>query len=64
MKRDGNTVLTSVCADLLYSENSTSRAGGILTQMEFVPELIEKLNEKPEEVIAAFEEFRRYCKSS
>lgn len=63
MKRDGNTVLTSVNADLLYDESSTGRAGGLLTQMEFVPKLIEKLNEKPEDVVKAFEDFRSYCKS-
>ncbi|KAI0815109.1 Metalloenzyme, LuxS/M16 peptidase-like protein [Irpex lacteus] len=60
MKRDGNTVLTSVNADLLYDESSTGRAGGLLTQMEFVPKLIEKLNEKPEDVVKAFEDFRSY----
>ncbi|KAI0094759.1 Metalloenzyme, LuxS/M16 peptidase-like protein [Irpex rosettiformis] len=60
MKRDGNTVLTSVNADLLYNESSTGRAGGLLIQMEFIPKLIEKLNDNPGEVIKAFENFRTY----
>ncbi|KAI0691326.1 Metalloenzyme, LuxS/M16 peptidase-like protein [Cytidiella melzeri] len=62
MKRDGSTVLTSVNADLLYDESSTGRAGGLLTQMEFVPQLVQRLNESPDEVIRAFEEFRSYLK--
>ncbi|KAI0348495.1 hypothetical protein BDW22DRAFT_1404375 [Trametopsis cervina] len=62
MKRDGSTVLTSVNADLLYGENSTGRAGGLLAQVEFVPQLIQKLSDSPDEVIAAFEEFRSYLK--
>ncbi|KAJ7038105.1 Metalloenzyme, LuxS/M16 peptidase-like protein [Mycena alexandri] len=35
MKRDGNTVLGSLWADLLYNEASTSRAGGILPADRF-----------------------------
>ena len=62
MKRDGNTVLTSVNADLLYNESSTGRAGGLLTQMEFVPKLIENLNKNPDEVVKAFEALRSCCK--
>jgi hypothetical protein len=61
MKRDGNTVLTSVNADLLYDESSTGRAGGLLTQMQFVPQLIQRLNEVPDEVVGEFADFRSYC---
>lgn len=63
MKRDGSTVLTSVNADLLYDASSTGRAGSLLTQMEFVPELIQRLNESPDEVVQTFEKFRSYCMS-
>lgn len=60
MKRDGNTVLGSVWADLLYDESSTSRAGGLIDQVDFIPKLAKQLQEKPEEVIADFEEIRKY----
>ncbi|KAF7347762.1 hypothetical protein MVEN_01533700 [Mycena venus] len=60
MKRDGNTVLGSLWADLLYNEASTSRAGGILPQNEFIPNLAKQLAESPEQVIADLQEIRRY----
>ncbi|KAF8898648.1 Metalloenzyme, LuxS/M16 peptidase-like protein [Infundibulicybe gibba] len=59
LKRDGNNVLGSLSADLLYAENSTSRCGGILPQAEFIPKLSKQLQEKPDEVVSAFEEIRR-----
>ncbi|KAJ7630999.1 Metalloenzyme, LuxS/M16 peptidase-like protein [Roridomyces roridus] len=61
MKRDGNTVLGSLWADLLHSDASTSRAGGILPQIDFMPKLATQLSEKPEQVIADLEEIRRYA---
>lgn len=61
MKRDGNTVLGSLWADLLYNEASTSRAGGILPQIDFIPKLAKQLAESPEQVIADFQEIRRYA---
>ncbi|CAK5280254.1 unnamed protein product [Mycena citricolor] len=60
MKRDGNTVLSSLWADLLHDENSTSRAGGILPQIEYIPKLVKRLADSPEEVIADLEEIRRF----
>ncbi|PSS37563.1 hypothetical protein PHLCEN_2v579 [Hermanssonia centrifuga] len=60
MKRDGNTVMSSVAANLLYDESSTSRAGAVLTQMEFIPEISKRLQESPEAVIAEFEEIRKH----
>jgi hypothetical protein len=60
MKRDGNTVLGSLWADLLYNETSTSRAGGILPQNEFIPKIAKQLAENPEQVIADLQEIRRY----
>ncbi|KDQ63640.1 hypothetical protein JAAARDRAFT_29668 [Jaapia argillacea MUCL 33604] len=60
LKRDGSTVLGSVTAGLLYDEKSTSRAGGVLTQMEFVPKIMKQLQETPEEVVREFEEIRKY----
>ncbi|KAJ7254026.1 Metalloenzyme, LuxS/M16 peptidase-like protein [Mycena haematopus] len=61
MKRDGNTVLGSLWADLLYNEASTSRAGGILPQNEFIPSLATQLAESPDQVIADLQEIRRYA---
>lgn len=60
MKRDGSTVLGSLWADLLYNEASTSRAGGILPQIDFMPKLAKQLSESPEQVIADLQEIRRY----
>lgn len=60
MKRDGNTVLGSVWADLVYDETSTSTAGGLLPQVDFIPKLAQELQETPDKVIADFEEIRKY----
>ncbi|KAF8140174.1 Metalloenzyme, LuxS/M16 peptidase-like protein [Boletus edulis] len=59
LKRDGNNVLSSVWAETLYGKNSTSLAGAILSQADFVPKLIKDLHESPEQVIAAFEQLRK-----
>ncbi|KAK7064154.1 Metalloenzyme, LuxS/M16 peptidase-like protein [Favolaschia claudopus] len=61
MKRDGNTVLGSLWADLIYNETSTSRAGGILPQQEFIPNLAKQLASNPEKLIADLQEIRRYA---
>ena len=45
---------------MLYNEDSVSRSGGILSQMEFIPQLARRLQEEPEEVIADLEEVRRH----
>lgn len=63
LKRDGNNVLSSVWAEMLYDKSSTSLAGAILPQSEFVPKLIQTLQEDPDTAIADFEELRKYCKS-
>ncbi|KAE9411017.1 hypothetical protein BT96DRAFT_952834 [Gymnopus androsaceus JB14] len=60
MKRDGNTVLGSLWADLMYSEKSTSRAGGVLPQVDFMPKLAKELQESPEKVVADLEEIRKH----
>ncbi|KAK0478409.1 Metalloenzyme, LuxS/M16 peptidase-like protein [Armillaria novae-zelandiae] len=60
LKRDGNTVLGSLWADLLYNESSTSRAGGILPQIDFIPKLVKRLQEEPEKVVAEFEKIREH----
>ena len=55
-------MLGSLSDSLLYGDSSTSRAGGILPQAEFIPKLSKSLQESPSEVIADFEEFRKYSK--
>jgi len=60
LKRDGNTVLASVWSENLYDKNSTSRASAPLPQAEFIPQLVEALNERPEEVIADFKSIRKH----
>ena len=60
LKRSGTQVLGSLCDSLLYDDSCTSRAGGILSQAEFIPRLSKSLQESPSEVIADFEEIRKY----
>lgn len=60
LKRDGNTVLNSLWMNMLYNEKSTSRSAGVLSLMEFIPQLTKNLQEKPDEVIKDFEEIRSY----
>ncbi|KAI0375392.1 hypothetical protein BV20DRAFT_960528 [Pilatotrama ljubarskyi] len=60
MKRDGDTVLGSVSAELLYDQSSTSRMGSVIPQIEFVPKLAQQLQESPAEVLKDFEEIRRH----
>lgn len=62
LKRDGNNVLSSVWANLLYADSSTSKAGGILPQTDYIPKLLEELQDQPEKVIADLEELRNYSK--
>jgi hypothetical protein len=59
LKRDGSTVLSAVTAELLHDETSTTRAGGVLIQSDFIRGLSEKIQEAPEEVIEEFENIRR-----
>jgi len=59
LKRDGSTVLSAVTAELLHDETSTTRAGGVLIQSDFIRGLSEKIQEAPEEVIVEFENIRR-----
>ncbi|KAG6888680.1 hypothetical protein C0995_006670 [Termitomyces sp. Mi166 len=60
LKRSGDNVLGSVWAELVYNNDSTSRAGSILPQLEFVPKLAKRLQSNPAEVIADFEEIRKH----
>jgi hypothetical protein len=39
------------------------RAGSLLAQAEFIPNIAKQLQESPEKVIAAFNEVREYCAS-
>ena len=64
LKRDGSNVLSSQCAQILYAENSTNRATTVFTLMDFIPQLQQQLQEKPNDVIKKFEELRGYRQSS
>jgi len=59
MKRNGNTVLSAILSEQLYDETSTSRAGTVLNQAEFIPGFIQQLQDEPKKVIEAFEVIRR-----
>jgi hypothetical protein len=45
---------------MLYGDNSTPRAGGILPQTEFIPRLMQDLQTSPEKVIADFNKLKKY----
>lgn len=63
LKRDGNNVLSSVWANLLFTEGAMARAGGVLPQTEFIPKLIQDLQDTPNKIIADFNELRNYSQS-
>ena len=62
LKRSGSKMLESLWDSLIYDDSSTSRAGGIIPQAEFIPKLSKSLQESPSEVIANFEEIRKFSK--
>ncbi|KAK7694817.1 hypothetical protein QCA50_002005 [Cerrena zonata] len=64
LRRDGSTVLSSLTATLMYAENVTSRANGILPQSEFIPRIAQRLQETPEEVLRDFETIRQHMTNS
>ena len=57
-KRSGENVLEAVSSEILYNENSINRSCSFLAQEVFLSELLQRLQEKPDEVIAEFEKFR------
>jgi len=59
-KRCGSDVLYSLWSDLIYAENSTPRFGHVLQQADIIPELIQRLQESPEDVLADFESIRQH----
>ncbi|KAJ3559767.1 hypothetical protein NM688_g144 [Phlebia brevispora] len=60
LKRDGNTVLSSQSASLLYAQSSTNWATTVFTLMDFIPQLSQRLQDDPIEVIKDFERVRKY----
>lgn len=58
-KRDGQLVATSYANKLAFDPaKSPSEAKGLLTQLEFLPDLAERLKEDPDSVINAMNELR------
>jgi len=57
-KRDGETVLYAVHPSVVFDETSTSKAAGVTTQMEYIPQLAQRLKEDPGSVISDFEKIR------
>ncbi|KZV65225.1 hypothetical protein PENSPDRAFT_587192 [Peniophora sp. CONT] len=58
-KRDGNAVLASVVAGLLFNSSSTNSAVSIMPQSDFIPRLAARLKEEPDTVINEFEQMRK-----
>jgi hypothetical protein len=61
MKRSGKTVLSAIASEQLYDETSTPRAGTVLRQAEFIPGLLQQLQDEPKKVIEEFEVIRETC---
>jgi len=59
-KREGNIVLSSLLSELMNSEDSIARFGGVLSQAESIPKLMQRLQESPEDVLADFETIRKH----
>ena len=64
MKRSGKTVLGAVASEQLYDETSTPKAGTVLRQAEFIPGLVQQLQDEPKKVIEDFELIRETCESN
>jgi hypothetical protein len=60
MKRDGSNVLGSLWSEMLFNEDSTTRSGSVLPQVEFIPKLAKELKDDPAKVIADFEQIRKF----
>jgi hypothetical protein len=45
---------------MIFAENSMARLEGVFPQAEWVPKLIQRLQEYPEDVLADFESIRKY----
>ncbi|KAG6820112.1 hypothetical protein H0H93_005259 [Arthromyces matolae] len=60
LKRSGDNVLGSLWAELVFNEDSTSRAGSILPQLDFIPKIAKQLQENPAELISDLEEIRTH----
>ena len=59
MKRNGDRVSSAIALEQLYNETSTLRAGTILKQAEFIPGLIQQLQDEPMKVVEEFEVIRQ-----
>ena len=53
-------MLSSLMSDLMYSDESTSKFGGVLALAKSIPKLIQRLQESPEDVLAEFESLRKH----
>jgi hypothetical protein len=59
MKRDGDTVLSALCTELLFDKTSIARENTVLTQVDFVPKLSKELQETPDKVMKELHEVRK-----
>ncbi|CAE6445118.1 unnamed protein product [Rhizoctonia solani] len=63
-KRDGDTIMKAISRSLTFEiSKSVSKSRDITTQMEFIPKLARRLQEKSEEVITEMKEFREHVTS-
>ena len=56
-------MLSAIASEQLYDETSTSRAGTVLKQAEFIPGLLQQLQGDPNKVVEDFEAIRQICES-
>ncbi|KAH6917298.1 cytoplasmic protein [Coprinopsis sp. MPI-PUGE-AT-0042] len=60
LKRDGSTVLSALWTELVHDDKSTSRASGVLSQIDFIPQLTRRLQDDPDEVLKEMELIRKH----
>jgi hypothetical protein len=63
-KRSPDEVLDAVAEDALFDETSSTRACGLLAQLNFIPKIAKELQNDPESVLRQFEEIRKYRESN
>lgn len=61
LKRDGNTMMSSLLSSILYDDSSSTLAYTITAMLETVPRLTKQLEEDSQSLIRDLEDFRAAC---
>lgn len=58
LKRDGNTMMSSLLSSLLHDESSSTRGYNITTMLETIPQISKQLETDPDSLVKDMEQFR------